>query len=686
MDNNKKLFEGLLKADGINPTSVTESERTAFRKMLDEQSKPKHSKPGITQPDIWRIIMKSKMIKLAATAVIIIALYIGLQVPSGLVSTAYALQDTIEANNSIRWLHIYESETIFQETRTSEIWLGCDEQGNVTRMRFQSDNVGEPVGSLTITGNSEKSEAWLSKHNLRMVGCGDPSVLLRYDVSELDPKFLFQKLFEQESRNEAIINVNEPMEKRKPIIVTVTYPQGHRSENWKKVFYIDQATKLVTRIDKFERRDQEFQHVKTLEFFDYNQQIDQMMFTLDSEVPTDAKVIDMTEVEAVSWQDDMTEEEIATEVTREFFEAIIAKDFFKAGQLYLRAPDFLVEQAFMGANVLKIISVGPAYPDPDPDSNAMISSCKVLAEIGGQYYEINAWMVRIIRADRDKNRWLICGTASSTNPASGDITFSPDGAELLNGPRVHIFADGSQVKLTENARIRLNGRTDKRGFEHIAGEAEVVVKKGDKEFVITSEFGTIKALGTAFKMDIFRVDSTNLLAVNVEEGAVEVSNSKGSKIIRENQRLTVEKDKAPYDFRQDDNLPPRLIERIQAMLESLEKGDKSAWLANFNINAFYDLAKGKVEHEQHPDWFSGMTPDDANRFRQAFANVNSPEEIKEIMLADMSDDIYKLYVRSVTLDKDGKHAVAVCVKKLKQVVGFTPQWTFFDGDWWQTDD
>ena len=259
-------------------------------------------------------------------------------------------------------------------------------------------------------------------------------------------------------------------------------------------------------------------------------------------------------------------------------------------------------------------------------------------------------------------------------------------ATELHGPEIHRFPDGFEVKLSEGAKIRLCDSTDRRGFEHIAGEVEVVVKKGDKEFVITSAFGTVKALGTAFKMDIFRVDSTNLLAVNVEEGIIEVSNAKGSKIIREKQRLTVEEDKAPYDFGQDENLPPRLVERIQTMLDAMEKGDKPAWLANFNINAFYDLAKGKVEYEQHPDWFSGMSPDDANRFRQALANVNSPEEIKEIMLVDISDNSYKLYVRSVTLDKDGKHATAICVKKQGQAIGFTPQWTFFDDDWWQTDD
>ena len=400
-------------------------------KVLDEALKIQRNRKqqSTSGTYTWRIIIKSKMTKFATAAVIIIALYVLLQTPSGLLPTAYALQDTIEAYNSIRWLHIYESATVFEEIRTSEIWLGCDEQGNVTRMRFQSDNVGDSVGSLAITGDSESSEAWLAGHNLRLVGYGDPSVLLRYDVSELDPKFLFERLFEQENRGEAIVKVNEPMEKRKPIIVTVTYPQGNRSEKWKKVFYINQSTNLVSRIEKFELRSKGFEHIKTLEFFDYNQPIDEMMFTLEGDVPGDVQVVDMSKVEVGLLQGDMTNQEIAEKITREFFEAVIDKDFYRAGQLYLGAPDFLVEKSFMGANLLKIISVGPGHREPDPDSNAMNSSCKILAEFGEQYYEVNAWMVRVTKVNKDKNRWLICGMAISTRPAPGIITLSRDGAD-----------------------------------------------------------------------------------------------------------------------------------------------------------------------------------------------------------------------------------------------------------------
>jgi hypothetical protein len=379
---------------------------------------------------ICRIIMKSKISKLATAAVIIIALYLGLQIPSNLLSITYALEDTIEAYNSIRWVHIVESATFsFGESRRSDIWLGCDEQGNVTRLRYQSDNVGQPVGALTIAGSFDSSEVWLANHNLHLVGYGNPSALLDYDVYELDPKYLFENLFDQESRGEAIVDVNEPQDKAEPIIVTVTYPYGSKSLKWKKIIYINNATKLVTKVEKYELRGKEFVLLKRLEFFDYNQPIDEMMFTLDGDVSSDANVVDMTDVEAGLLQGDMTDEEVANELTKQFFEAAIAKDFYRAGQLYLAAPDFLVEQAFMGANVVKIISIGIAHRDPDPDSNKMNTSCKFLTEFGGQHYEVNAFNINVAKVDKETNCWVMTGISTAVHPASGKVTISSDGAD-----------------------------------------------------------------------------------------------------------------------------------------------------------------------------------------------------------------------------------------------------------------
>ena len=78
MDNSEKLSEGLLKADGIDPARATESERIAFGKMLDEQSKLRQSRPCIAWLDSWRRIMKHKLTKLAVAAGILVPIIIGI--------------------------------------------------------------------------------------------------------------------------------------------------------------------------------------------------------------------------------------------------------------------------------------------------------------------------------------------------------------------------------------------------------------------------------------------------------------------------------------------------------------------------------------------------------------------------------------------------------------------------------
>ncbi|MHC4203663.1 MAG: PDZ domain-containing protein [Planctomycetota bacterium] len=102
MDNNNKLSEGLLKADGIDPAGATESERIAFRRMLDEQTKLRQSKPGIAWPDIWRIIMKHKLTKLAAAAVIIMAVILGLNIIPGTDMSSVVLADVAREIEQIK--------------------------------------------------------------------------------------------------------------------------------------------------------------------------------------------------------------------------------------------------------------------------------------------------------------------------------------------------------------------------------------------------------------------------------------------------------------------------------------------------------------------------------------------------------------------------------------------------------
>ena len=102
MDNDKKLFNELLKADDIDPAGPTEAERDSFAKLLDQQSKMKKTKPGPVRPNIWRIIIKSRITKFAAAAVIIVAVMIGINQFGGLIDGAsVAWADITEKVNQI---------------------------------------------------------------------------------------------------------------------------------------------------------------------------------------------------------------------------------------------------------------------------------------------------------------------------------------------------------------------------------------------------------------------------------------------------------------------------------------------------------------------------------------------------------------------------------------------------------
>jgi hypothetical protein len=413
-DKIKRLFKKAVVNTHARPDdAVFAAIRTAYEHNLKTTSIPQ-------SPTLWRIIMKSHLTKFTVAAAAI-AICVLLFLPG-----AYALVDSIEAHNSIRWLRIIHT-AFYSETASEqrEVLLGCDEQGRITSMRFKLDGDDGLMGPLIVVQKSGRSEAWLSKHNLHVVGYGNASnAMFSYNVYELDPKFLLRKLTEQRTRGEAIVDINEPEGKDDPIVVTVTYPKGNRSENWEKVIYVDKATNLVRRIEKFERSNPEESYRETLEFSDYNIEIDPAMFTLDGDVSPDAKVVDMSGVLIGMMQGDMTDEEVVTKITKEFFEAVIAEDFDRAGQLYLGAPGSLIENAFDDVDALRILSLGEPHVNSNPDSNMMRSSCRVLAEVWGDYYEIDAEAVNVIRVA------LMCGMAVRSGLAFGTMKVSPDDADL----------------------------------------------------------------------------------------------------------------------------------------------------------------------------------------------------------------------------------------------------------------
>jgi hypothetical protein len=341
------------------------------------------------------------------------------------VAPAYALQDTIEAYNSIRTLHVKAFSIVYGQRFDSESWIEFDEYGKPARFRHEKNRVwtsGE-IGPLTLVNDGDGSHTWLSNLHLCFRRSGKSvlaGALLQWEVSNGDPKRVIETLRRQAGDGEIILDVNEPDQKNEPIVLVVTYPAESRSANWRKVLYIDQATRLVKKEEEFEMRDGQYQHIRTAEFLDYNQQIDPKMFNLEGELPDNVIVIDQSDKEVGLAQGDMTDQEVAVAVTQQFLQAWSANDFNKVGQLLLGAPGFLVAKYLDGGNPFTIISVGPAHRSSYPDSIALTCPCKILGEHEGQYYENNMKM-GVIPVSGQPGRWMICKRWFITKPAPDEI-------------------------------------------------------------------------------------------------------------------------------------------------------------------------------------------------------------------------------------------------------------------------
>ncbi len=369
--------------------------------------------------------MRSRGAKFAAAAVTVLATYLCLQVPKSLVVPAYALDDTIEAYNSIRTLHVKTFSTHFGQRWDSESWIEFDEYGKPARFRYETNRVstGDEIGPVTVVNDGDGSYTWLRNHKLCFKRSGKSILVgasLQWEVSSGDPKRVCEKLRRQARDGEIILDVNEPDQKNEPIVLVVTYPAESRSANWKKVLYIDQATRLVKKEEKFEMRDGRYQHERTAEFFDYNQQIDPATFSLKGELPNNVIVIDQFDREIGLAQGDMTDQEVAVEVTQQFLQALSANDYSRIGQLFLGLPDFVVAKYLGDGEEFAIISVGPARRDPDPDSNHMTCPCKIFGESEGQYYK-NDMKMTVTPVSGQPGRWMLSGLESHPEPASEEM-------------------------------------------------------------------------------------------------------------------------------------------------------------------------------------------------------------------------------------------------------------------------
>ncbi len=404
---NADNIEEILKTIGADDVpaevhKIAQETSNNFSRSLERSAQPK-------QPIVWEYIMRSRITKIAAAAVIVIAVMLAFNPLDKLSPAAYALEQTVQANNTIRSLHIRDFKS--GEDEPKEFWLQFNEQGQIESVRAYMPEWASPSdGAKIIIWQEGKAKVWFKKKNsLLTVRDQRLAEQMLGLARQVDPKLAMERLYDQQKQGKVQVEINEPSDSAQSIAVTATYePEGSRSGR-RVVLFVDQATKLVSAIEIHELKDSEYQQLGRTEFHDYNQAIDPRMFTLEDEIPADVMRVDQTTQQVGLAQGDLSDEEVAVEVVRQFFTALIAEDYAAAGQVLEGIPADKMGEIFGSLKVLRIISIGPAGPHPNPETKGLVVPSTVEVRKDGQVSEWKLDRLGVRQVYNQPGRWTIFG-------------------------------------------------------------------------------------------------------------------------------------------------------------------------------------------------------------------------------------------------------------------------------------
>jgi len=307
--------------------------------------------------------MKSPITKLAAAAVIIIAVVLSVTVLDKSIPSAYALEQTLKAYEGLRFVHIKGFKD--GESEPEEFWVEFGEQEQVKNFRVHGPawDSHPSEGPKVFVWNDGRLQVWAKNANkLLTFNYESLGLEMLKLVKECDPRFVVEELYQLEAEGKVEIKISEPEVKSEPIVITATYLQQSNDPGRQMVLSVDQNTMLVTHavIDSLKGIGG-FCHLGRLEFSDYNTKIDESVFTL-SEVPENVEGYDLTKIGLE--QGELGDNEIAVELARQFIQALIDKDYTQAGKLYCGLP--AEKMQWLGENITykKIICIEQPTPRP----------------------------------------------------------------------------------------------------------------------------------------------------------------------------------------------------------------------------------------------------------------------------------------------------------------------------------
>jgi hypothetical protein len=343
-------------------------------------------RPGVPTPGIWRTVMRSRITKLSAAAVVVAAVLLSISVLEKSATPAYAVQQTVDAMKEIKTVHIagefyrqgkFECWMKFagDPDKPTHIWLGlpghplckiCSPEGVF--------GLNTRTKAVHFASRDERNKDWIIKFGS-----------------------FFKDAVEIAGKTDSVDIYNEKDSKTDKELIVVHIKTTQRE----KKFFVDPETKLpicfsTIREDATMEMMRKTLAVKNLEWIRYNQKPPEGIF----EMPADAKIVQaevdcMVDPDSGLIADGMTREEACLAIVKQTGQALIDVDIANLCKLdlffRLYTPEIwekVKEMKAAGKWVDKFIITG----DPYKQGDLWYVTCEVKS--GGGKAEVSTPMIK----------------------------------------------------------------------------------------------------------------------------------------------------------------------------------------------------------------------------------------------------------------------------------------------------
>jgi len=226
-------------------------------------------------PNIWRMIMNSKITKLATVAVVILAVVLGVSLLDRSAAPVYAIEQTIQAMRSVSLVRAYCTDW---DGSKGEVWVQIDPETG------QEEYYYADIGNLLIVATPKKTFYYHKDKNLvRIRNEYVPAAEVRFSKLFEDLPDLIQRL------NGKLDYKSEfDQDLQKQVIRVHGYIPAQKDFGGKEfIISVDPKTKLPINTEAIQAAPG--QGVKSVDRFEYNVPIPQGLF--DFEIPEGADVV-----------------------------------------------------------------------------------------------------------------------------------------------------------------------------------------------------------------------------------------------------------------------------------------------------------------------------------------------------------------------------------------------------------